>query len=471
MNNKVIKLYVFSLLLALASACSVSKDIKMPEPELPQTFRNATVSDSASIGGISWRSFFRDQLLQQLIDSALSRNYDMQIALKNLEQSGILLRQSKWNNIPQIGLNLAASTTNPSNNSLNGLTLGQFLGRDHLEDYSANLSLSWEADIWGKIRNTNRTALASYLQSQEARKTLQTGLITTISKAYFGLLMLDAQLNVARKNLNLNDNTLQIVKLQYDAGQVSLLGVQQASGQREVAAGLVPQLEQDIVIRENALRILAGQLPERINRKSLLGDISFPDILSTGIPSEMLSRRPDVKSRALDLSIANARVGITKTQMYPALRITASGGVNSLMAANWFNIPGSLFAIAGAGILQPVLEHKELNAQYKLSMIEREKTVLLFRQTVLKAVGEVSDALANIEKLRAREIIALNRIKTLQGAIMNANELFKSGMATYLEVITAQSNALVSELDLAAIKRSELDAISELYRSLGGGVF
>lgn len=468
-KNKI--LYLIPLLITIAAACRVSKDIKTPQSELPSAFRNADGGfDTVSIARIPWKSFFKDQVLQQLIDSTLSRNLDMQIALKNLEQSRLVLKQSKWNNVPQVGLDVSANTTNPSNNSLNGLTLSQFLGTDHLEDYNANLSLSWEADIWGKIRNTNRIALAAYLQTQEAQKALQTTLITTAAQGYFNLLMLDAQLGVAKKNLALNDSTLSIVKLQYDAGQVSLLGVQQAQAQRQVSAELVPQLEQNMIIQENALRILAGLLPNKIERSTLLDDIRFPALLSSGIPSEMISRRPDVKSRELDLTIANSRVGITKAEMYPALRITASGGVNSLKASNWFNIPGSLFGIVGGSVLQPLLQHKELNTQYQIAKVEREKSVLLFRQTVLNAVGEVSDALVSIDKLKAREAIASTRVKTLQEATVNANALFKNGMANYLEVITAQSNVLQGELDLASIKRLELNAISNLYRSLGGGL-
>jgi len=469
MNNSKI-IYLIPFLIAFANACKVSKDVNTPQPELPAAFRNATASDTGSIARMPWKSFFQDQLLQRMIDSTLSRNYDMQIAMKNLEQSRLVLKQSKWNNVPQIGLNITASTTNPSNNSLNGLTLGQFLGTNHLEDYSANLSLSWEADIWGKIKNTNRIALASYLQTQEVQKTLQTSLIASVSQGYFNLLMLDAQLRIAKRNLSLNDSTLNIVKLQYDAGQVSLLGVQQAQAQRQVSAELVPQLEQGIAIQENSLRMLAGQLPDRIQRNSLLDEVSFPAMLSAGIPSEMVSRRPDVKSRELDLTIANSRVGISKAQMYPALRITASGGVNAIKASDWFNIPGSLFGIVGGSVLQPLLQRKELSTQYEIVKVEREKTVLFFRQTVLKAVGEVSDALISIEKLKNRETIAVTRVKTLQQATANANALFKNGMANYLEVITAQSNALQSELELATIKRQELNAISDLYRSLGGGI-
>jgi outer membrane protein TolC len=155
--------------------------------------------------------------------------------------------------------------------------------------------------------------------------------------------------------------------------------------------------------------------------------------------------------------------------MYPALRITASGGVNSFKASNWFNIPAALFGIVAGSIAQPLLQHKELSTQYEVAKINREKTVLQFRQSVLNAVGEVSDAMVKIEKLKQEQAIAANRVKTLQQATSNASMLFKNGLANYLEVITAQGNVLQGELELASIKRDELSATADLYRSLGGG--
>jgi multidrug efflux system outer membrane protein len=183
----------------------------------------------------------------------------------------------------------------------------------------------------------------------------------------------------------------------------------------------------------------------------------------------MVSRRPDVQSAELALTIANANVGINKASMYPALRITADGGVNSFKASNWFNIPSSLFGVVAGSVLQPLLDHKELRTQYDVAQVNREKAVLQFRQSVLNAVGEVSDALVKIEKLKAQEAIEADRVATLTHATSNASLLFKNGMADYLEVITAQSNVLQSQLQLATIKRDELSAVSELYQSLGGG--
>ncbi len=461
----------FALVLVILSACKVSKDIETPKPALPETFRSAAnTGDTSSIADIQWKNFFTEATLQKLIDSAIVKNYDMQIAVKNIEESQLLFKQVKWNNVPQVDLNVTANTTRPSDNSINGLSLQQDkVNTKHIEDYSANVAISWEADIWGKIHNQQRSALAAYLQTTEAKKAIQTNLVATVSQGYYNLLMLDAQLDIAQKNVKLDDSTLRIVKLQYDAGQVTSLAVQQADAQKQAAEQLVPQFEQNIAIQENALRILTGELPDKIARNSNLDQIIIPASLSTGVPSAIVSRRPDVKSAELALQIANSKVGITKAEMYPALRITAQGGVNSFKASNWFNIPASLFGVVGASIAQPLLDHKQLKTDYEVAKVDREKTVLQFRQSVLNAVGEVSDALVKIDKLKEQQIIAANRVSTLQQATRNADLLFKNGLATYLEVITAQGNVLQSELELASIKRDELSAVSDLYRSLGGG--
>ena len=462
-----------ALLLLVISACNVSKDIQTPKPALPDSFRNSatvTTGDTVSIADLQWKSFFTEATLQNLIDSAIAKNYDMQIAVKNIEASQLLFKQVKWNNVPTVDLNVTASSERPSNNSLDGLSLSEYnIGSSFINDYSANVAVSWEADIWGKIRNQSKSALAAYLQTIEAKKAVQTSIISSVSQGYYNLLMLDEQLNIAQSNVKLNDSTLRIVRLQYDAGQVTLLAVQQTEAQQQSAAELVPQFEQSIAIQENALRILTGELPDKIARSSRLDQLTIPENLATGVPASVVSRRPDVRNSELALVMANANVGINKAAMYPALRITASGGVNSFKASNWFNIPSSLFGIVGASLVQPLLDNKVLSTQYKVAQVERDKTVLQFRQSVLNAVGEVSDALVKIEKLKEQQVIATQRVSTLQHATSNANLLFKNGMATYLEVITAQSNVLQSELELASIKRDELGAVSDLYTSLGGG--
>lgn len=457
------------MLLIFLGGCKVSKDIILPVASVPETFRNAPADSANNISKLSVQQFFTDITLRELIDTALLRNYDLQIAMKNMTAAELLFRQSKLGNLPAINLNIAANSSRPSDNSLNGLSAGQFLGTKHIEDFNANLGLSWEADIWGKIGSQKKAALASYLQSAEARKAVQMRLIANVAHGYYRLLMLDTQMSIAKRNVALNDSTLTMIKMQFDAGQVSSLAIQQAEAQQLVATQLVPALEQEINIQENALSILAGQLPAAIRRQGSLDQAGFPAQLSAGIPSALLAQRPDVRSAELALDLANAQVGVAKASMYPSLNITATAGLNAFKASNWFNIPASLFGVVAGGVTQPLFQRKQLKTQFEIAKIEREKAVLQFRQSVLNAVGEVSDELMRIEKLKQQEAIALRRVNTLKQAVKNAGLLFNNGMANYLEVITAQSNALQSELELASIKTAELHATVALYRALGGG--
>lgn len=470
MKNYITKIVMIAILITTIISCKVSKDIETPKDAFPENFRNASVSkDTTSIADLEWKNFFTEQDIIKLIDSAVARNNDLQIATKNIEIAQYRFTQSKWGNVPQVNLNVSASTSNPSDNSFTGKNLGQALGQNHIDDYSAGATLSWEADIWGKIKNQKKGAYAGYLQSEEVKKALQTTIVANVSKGYYNLLMLDAQLEIARQNLKLNDSTTKIIKLKFDAGQVTSLGIQQSEAQKLVAAQLIPQLEQNIAIQENALSVLTGSFPNSKTRTTRLSIIEVKNNNAIGIPSSLVSRRPDVKSAELALKVANANVGITKADLYPSLKITAQGGVNSFETSNWFNIPASLFGTVAGGLTQPLLNNKKVRTQYNIAVAEREKAVLSFRQSVLVAVSEVSDALVKVEKLQQQESFLKERVKTLQQAIKNANLLFKNGMAEYLEVLTAQSNLLQSELELANIKREQLSANTELYRALGGG--
>ncbi len=470
MKNYITKIVMIAILITTLISCKVSKDIETPKDAFPENFRNASVSkDTASIGDLEWKNFFTEKDIIQLIDSAVARNNDLQIATKNIEIAQYRFTQSKWGNVPQANLFVNASTSNPSDNSFTGMNLNQALGQKHIDDYSAGVSLSWEADIWGKIRNQKKGAYAGYLQSEEVKKALQTNIVANVSKGYYNLLMLDAQLNIARQNLKLNDSTTNIIKLKFDAGQVTSLGIQQSEAQKLSSEQLIPLLEQNIAIQENALSVLTGSFPNSKTRSTSLTNITIKNNNAIGIPSSLVSRRPDVKSAELALKVANANVGITKADLYPALRITAQGGLNSFETSNWFNIPASLFGTVAGGLTQPLLNNKRVRTQYNIAVTEREKAVLNFRQSVLVAVSEVSDALVKVEKLQQQEAFLQQRVKTLQQAIKNANLLFKNGMAEYLEVLSAQANLLQSELELANIKREQLAANTDLYRALGGG--
>lgn len=465
-SNTHIKKAISSLLL-LTGLTALSQE--NPKIEFPENFRNSVATDTTNIADIKWKSFFSETDLVQLIDVALEKNNDLQVAEKNITIANLFYKQAKWGNVPQVNAFVNATSNRLSENSLNGISTNLFLGKNHIEDFSAGMNLSWEADIWGKIKNQKRGTLASYMQTTEAKKALQTTVIATVSNGFYDLLMLDAQLEIAKKTLALNDSTLFVVNLQYNAGQVNLLAKQQTEAQRLVAAQLIPELEKNIQLQENALSVLTGTFPESQKRESLLNNLIVKENLSSGIPSQLLSKRPDVQSAELDLQIANANVGIAKANLYPSLTITAASGVNSFEFNNWFNIPASLFGSVAGGLTAPIFNSKKLKTRYEIAKVEREQSVVRFRQTVLVAVKEVTDALTKIDKYKKEYTIASERVETLTKSIENANLLFKNGMTTYLDVIIAQSYLLQAELDLATIKKDRLVANVELYRALGGG--
>lgn len=470
MQKKYIAFYLLFLpaVMWLAS-CRVGRNYQQPALALPAQFGNTAPSDT-SIAGMEWKQFFSDAVLQELIGKALSGNYDMQLALKRVASAQAYLKQAKAAWLPAVNAQVAASTTFPSKNSLNGLSLGNFMdGAEHLEDYSVNVGVSWEIDVWGKIRRQKEAALATYLQSYEGARAVQTALVGTIANSYFNLLMLDGQLKIAHSNVALSDTIVQMMRLQKTAGEVTELAVQQAISQKQTAELLLPQLEQGIAIQENAIRILTGELPGSLARSSKLADQRIWDSLPTGIPAAMISRRPDVRSEEMALVAANAQVGVAQGNMYPALSLTATGGLNSFKASNWFNMPASLFGTVAGSLAQPVFQRRTLKTQLEVAKIQREEAVIRFRQSALTAVGEVTDALIKLDKLKTQQQIADSQVSTLHVAVQQAQMLFRSGMANYLEVITAQSRALQAELSQVDIDRQQLSAMVDLYRSLGGG--
>ncbi len=436
---------------------------------MPDQFSGRPAADTSSVALISWREFFRDTELQNLIGTALTNNFDLRIAIKRIEENQAYVRQTRYARLPAVNAQLAASTVTPSRNSLNGLSLENFIGTRHLEDYSANLSLTWEVDIWGRIRRQNEATLAQFLQTQEAAKAVRTSLVASVATGYFNILLLDAQLDVAKRNIALGDSIVRLIRFQKKSGDVTELAVQQAEAQRQAANLLRSQLEQELVIEQNGIRQLLGDWPGAIARNSRLTTYPVADTLLTGVPAQLLANRPDVRVSELNLVAANARAGVAEASLYPALTITGSSGLNSFQAGNWFALPNSLFYNLAAGLVQPVFGRRQLKTQLDVSRIQREVALIQFQQNLNAAVADVSNALVRNEKLQEQERIATSRAQTLQGAINNAKLLFKSGMATYLEVITAQSNALQAELILADIKRQRLGAMVEIYRSLGGG--
>lgn len=450
----------------LLTSCLIGKKYQRPNLNLPGQYRNVKEVTAQTQDTLmpQPRSFFKNTILVQLLDSAFLKNSDLLLAVQNIALAEKTLSTVKLNYLPELNAQMNGSYNKVSKNSL----AGQADGRRENKDFNLSAVLSWDIDIWGKIKNEKKEALFNYLKTQEVRKVLQTKLVADIAKGYYNLLMLDEQLNIANKSKELSDSTLQMMKIQYQVGDANVLGIRQLEAQIEGNRILVSQIEQSISSQESALSVLCGNYVSSIKRKQEEKE-EFYSVPSEGYPASLLSARPDVKAAELSLQAANARVGIFQAAMYPNINISLSGGLNSLTSSNWFSVPASLFGTVAGGITQPIFNRKKLKTQYEQALIEKEKEVILFRQTVLEGYSQVCDALKNNEEIEKQYIFALNKEKALRDNMSSIRVLFTTGAVNYLDIITVHSSYLEARLQTSRLRMDEVIAKVELYYALGGG--
>ncbi len=483
-NSQKIKYISFGILVSLSivSCNSLKNDYEynVEVPDIYITNDSITETDSANIALIQWEDFFNDEQLIALIKQGIENNFDMRSALKNIEIAQLKANQAKLNWLPDVDATLGNMAyqyrsedfySNPSANwyAEKGTEPPKNMYNYTMQNMSG-ISVSWEIDIWRKFKDQKQIALNDYLGTTEARKAIQTNLISQIAEGYYNLILLNAQLEVAQTNFELSKNTLDIIQLQYEAGQITALAKQQTKSQMLTAKALIPSLKQQIALQENQLNFLVGSFPKNIDISSKkLENYFYQDTLTEGVPLQLLQNRPDIRSAELDLLSANANAGITQKQKYPSLKIDLGGGVNSMLPENWFNIPGALFGSVIGGVTAPVFNKKKLKTAYEVALIERDKTEISLQQTVNKAINEVTDALVVIKTIDEQLEIAEEQVVNSSLAVRQSNLLFNSGFATYLEVINAQRSALENELNLNRIRKNKLTARIQLYKTLGGG--
>jgi len=466
------------LILGLAG-CTSGKNYTQPQLDLPSEFKHSPEDqgDSTNIARINWRDFFDDEVLVSLIDTALKNNLNLQQYSKDVGIATQDLKQARVNFLPEINAELGyyereyhsgGYYSNPSSNYYGDREPPKTWYITQV-NHRNTLAASWELDIWGRFRREKEAALASFMQSAEFLKAVQTSLVAEVASSYYNLLMLKEQLKVAQRNLDLNDSTLRIVELQYKAGQVTSLAVRQTEAQKLLAASLIPQLEGEIEIQNNNLNQLLGNYPGDIQVGQELKEVSLTTNISAGVPLELITNRPDVAASELGLVAANARVGIAQALKYPSITLGADLGLDAMELKNLFNPGLSLFGMFTGAITQPIFQRRRLKTNYQIALLQRDIAELAFRENFLNAVTEVSNELVRIRKLQEQFEITEQRLSNAQTAVQNADMLFKSGFANYLEVITAQSNALDTELELVSTRMELLVSNIELYRVLGGG--
>ena len=472
------KLFLVTGIIFLLVSCKVGRNFEKPNLDLPEYYRLDDV-DTAKLMG--WEAFFSDTILTGLIGHAISNNFDMRTVMKHIEIAHSYFRQSGSSFYPSVNADLLRVDRQYRSDKFYSTPSSKWYEHKGTEapsslfayqsQYAASLSVSWEADIWGRLRRQKEAAQAGYERSFEVQRALQTSLIATVADSYYSLLMLDEQLEVARRNYTYRNNNLRMVELQYESGEVTALAVQQTESQMLEAAALIPRLEEQIAIHKNGLLLLTGKLPEDLERGIHISDIDTDKEYNVlfNIPLSHIQNRPDVKAAEHKLKAANARVGVAQAFQYPNLTLSLTGGVNAMLPRNWFNIPGALFGGITASLTQPLFNRRRIKTDIEVAKKEREIAEIDFQRQVYEAVVETENALMSIDKAKEQLLIAQQQLKTAQKAVQNADLLFKSGFATYLEVITALRYLLDVELELVTVKTNLLTARIQLYRSLGGG--
>ncbi len=458
-----IKIVFLAFGILTLQSCFVAKDYKRPDVNVADNYRTDKISnDTSSIANVSWRTLFTDPVLEKYIDQGLQNNIDIRIAIQQILAAEAYMKQGKAGYLPSLSANAQYSYQKPAKNSQLGSVYNGSINQFELSG-----GLSWEADIWGKIRSNDLATQASYLQTVAAHKAVKTRLIANIASTYFNLLALDEQMEVTKNTISTRENGLETTKALKEAGEVTEVGVQQTDAQLYTAKAILLDLKKQSRILENSFAILLGENPKTFVRSALKNQV-IDVVLTTGVPSQLLSNRPDVIAAEYNLRNAFQLTNVAKSNFYPSLVISANGGLQNLQLDQLFNA-NSLFASAVAGLTQPIFNKRKIRTQYEVSLISQEQARLNFTQTLLVASKEVSDAMYAYEIASEKIEIKQKEYNAYNLATQYSEELLNNGLANYLEVLTARENALSSSLDIVNAKNSKLQAVVDLYEALGGG--
>ncbi|PZR35937.1 MAG: RND transporter [Azospira oryzae] len=459
--------------LLLVSACKPSKNISVPDlAAAPDTFMK---QDSVQPLPLNWNDYFSDSLLIALIDTAIRHNLDVRVALQRIEQAGASVRFAKGTILPTVHGGATAAvrrfglyTMDGAGNSTTEIEPGLIVPTN-LPDYLVGLQTSWEADVWGKLRNRKKAAAARYLSSIEGKNWLTTTIVAEVASSYYRLLALDRELSMIRENITLQSNAVEIVKLQKEAGATNELAVQQFQAQLLNTRGLEMEVRQQVIEEESHINYLLGRFTQFIPRYKELFQQQVPLPLQAGKPVDVLQSRPDVKQAELEMLASRADVKSAKAAFYPSLVINGGIGLQAFKTEVLFTTPESfIFSLIGS-LSTPLLNRSAIRAEFKAANARQVESIYNYQQRIIQGYNEVYNELNSITNLQQIYTIKNEEVEVLYKSIETSTELFKTGRATYLEVLLAQQKALYTQLDLVEVRRKQLQASVNVYKAMGGG--
>ncbi len=447
-------------LLLLLSGCAVGPNYKRPPIAAPEQVRGETgPAQAASLADRAWWEIFDDDTLKGLLDEALKDGYDVRLAVARVEEARANAGIARSEFFPQIDYQGQWSRSRQSE------FLAPGVGTVSLHD--VNLGLTWEIDLWGRIRRSSESALAQYLASEEARRGVLLSLVSEVATDYFQLRQLDQRLEIARRTTTAFQETYDLFGRRLEAGMASALETASAEASLATVAGQVPQLESQIVALENAIGLLLGRNPGPIGRGASLTDLFLPPEVPAGLPSDLLRRRPDVKQAEQQLIAANANVGAAMANFFPTISLTGAFGGVSSDVSDLFQT-GKTWSIA-AGLTGPLFQGLRLKNQYDARVAQWEQAKTQYERAVTNAFGEVSSAIVAHQKLAQAEKEQARAVAAYRQAVTLSNQRYVSGFSGYLDVLQAEQNLFPAENALAQIRFNRLANFVQLYKALGGG--
>ena len=464
--NKIEKQILFVATVLFITGCSVTIPYQRPA-QLPVNglFRSYTGADTTnSIATRSVLDFYNDPYLRQLITEAIDSNLNVRLAVNRLAQLSELVLQRKAAFYPTLSLGLYGSVSDVSKYG-NSVKPANPLTRLQL-----TATAGWEADIWGKLSSLKRSQQAWFFQQEATLRAIQTQLVADIASSYYQLIMLDHQRAVTEKSIDSNTRYLNTVKSLKQSAQVTEVAVLQANAQLASAQAYLPRINASIAIEENFISLFLGKTPSIISRADNFDLTLFhPETLSAGIPAQLLVNRPDVQAAEFALCAAHEQFNAARAALYPQFTLSGSAGPDAKGLENWFNMPGSLLWNVMGGLMQPVLDKRTLKTQKEIARLQEDASYLSFKQTLLNAGIEVSNALASIRFTTQQAVFQREQVEALKKAYEFSQELLINGFATYLDVLSAQNSILSSELALYSTYNNIIQQKIILYRALGGG--
>jgi NodT family efflux transporter outer membrane factor (OMF) lipoprotein len=464
-KKKLYSVFVLSGMIAVC-ACSVQKYNSPGMAGYKTVFRDSINGDTAkSSAEIAWKDFYDDPYLQKLIKEALDSNLNIRMAIIKMNQAAQSVKQSNAAFLPTLNAGFSGTL---SDNSKYGNAMPA--AHPPFTDLKLSLSSSWEIDVWNKLSSAKKAQQALYLQQQSTVNAVKTQIVANVASAYYQLITLDKQREITKRNIDSYAKYLETVKSLKKSAQATEVAVLQAKAQLATAKAYLPQIEASIATYENYLCALLGKAPAPVDRSSRIDLTSFhTEAPEVGLSVQLLSNRPDVKVAELALRAAHEQFNVARSAMYPQFVLSGVVGSDSKGIANWFNLPGSLFWNAVAGLTQPVLNGRTLKTQKEIARLQKELVLLNFKQSLLTAGTEVSNALASIRFSSQQAGFQKEQVDALKKAYEYSQELLVNGYATYLEVLSAQNSVLSSELALYNTYNTIVQQKITLYRALGGG--